>query len=116
MPAPSQLAIASGSVTRLLKEEASYHTELGSQEAEIARLEESVQKGDNDDDGNAAFMLKQNRTALEQTRAVFAPLRERIKTAVAKLKDQIALAEEAGGSDELESARKVLRDAEASLE
>ncbi|GAO14006.1 hypothetical protein UVI_02035590 [Ustilaginoidea virens] len=111
MPAPSQLAIASGSVTRLLKEEASYHTELGSQEAEIARLEESVQKGDNDDDGNAAFMLKQN-----QTRAVFAPLRERIKTAVAKLKDQIALAEEAGGSDELESARKVLRDAEASLE
>lgn len=60
MPPPSQLAIATGAVTRLLREEASYHKELADQEAQVKKLEESIQNGGGDDDGNAEFMLKQN--------------------------------------------------------
>ncbi|KHO00028.1 Tubulin binding cofactor A [Metarhizium album ARSEF 1941] len=140
MAPPSQLAIAASAVTRLLKEEASYHKELADQEAQVKRLEESVQNGGNGgDDGNAEFMLKQNsrrhaitrdmslglylgrkangsfvqKTAVEQTKAVFGPLRDRIAAAVTKLEDQIALAEEAGGSEDLENAKKVLGQARA---
>lgn len=39
MPPPSQLAIATSVVTRLVKEEASYHKELEQQKARIAKLE-----------------------------------------------------------------------------
>lgn len=60
MPPPSQLAIATGAVTRLLKEEASYHKELADQEAEVKKLEESIRNGGGDGDDNAEFMLKQN--------------------------------------------------------
>lgn len=60
MPPPSQLAIATGSVSRLLKEQASYHNELADQEAQIAKQEESIKAGGGDEDGNAAFMLKQS--------------------------------------------------------
>ena len=53
MPPPSQLAIATSSVLRLVKEEASYHKELQQQEARI----EELQKGGGDE--NAEFQLKQ---------------------------------------------------------
>lgn len=59
MPAPSPLAIATGSVQRLVKEEASYHKELAEQEKQIAVLEEQIKAGKDDEDGNASFMLKQ---------------------------------------------------------
>lgn len=54
------------------------------------------------------------KTAVEQTKAVFAPLKQRLDEAVTKLEDQIALAEEAGGSEGLENARKVLEEAKMS--
>ena len=54
MAPPSQLAIATSAVNRLVKEEASYHKELEQQQARIAKLEQ----GDNDDE-NAEFVLKQ---------------------------------------------------------
>lgn len=60
MPPPSQLAIATSSVSRLLKEEASYHKELVDQEAQVQKLEQSIKNGGGDEDGNAEFMLKQN--------------------------------------------------------
>lgn len=61
MPPPTQLAIATSSVSRLLKERASYHNELADQLAEIAKQEESIKAGGgDDDDGNAEFMLKQS--------------------------------------------------------
>lgn len=62
MPAPSQLAIATAAVTRLLKEEASYHKELAEQEQQIAKLEQEIKNAGSreNDDGNAEFMLKQN--------------------------------------------------------
>ncbi|OAA48670.1 Tubulin binding cofactor A [Metarhizium rileyi] len=113
MPPPSQLAIAAGAVTRLLKEEDSYHKELADQEAQVKTLEESIRNGGGDEDGNAEFMLKQNKTAVEQTRAVFGPLKERITAAVTKLEDQIAMAEESGGSEDLENAKNVLGQARA---
>ncbi|KAG5993201.1 hypothetical protein E4U52_002134 [Claviceps spartinae] len=113
MPPPTQLAIATSSVSRLLKEQASYHKELVDQEAHIVKQEESIKAGGADEDGNAEFMLKQSKTAVEQTKAVFGPLKQRIGEAVVKLEDQIALAEEAGGAEGLENAKKVLGEAKA---
>lgn len=57
MAPPSQLAIATSAVNRLVKEEASYHKELEQQQARIAKLEQ----GGNDDE-NADFVLKQEVT------------------------------------------------------
>ena len=70
MPPPSPLAIATSSVQRLLKEEASYHKELAEQEKQVKDLEEKIQAGGADDDGNNAFMLKQQVTQHHQTLAV----------------------------------------------
>lgn len=54
MVGPSPLTIATSSVNRLLKEEASYHKEQDQQEKRIQRLQEG-----NNDDENAEFQLKQ---------------------------------------------------------
>ena len=53
MPPPSKIAIATGSVLRLVKEEASYHKEIAQQEERIRKLEAS--EGDN----NKEYTLKQ---------------------------------------------------------
>lgn len=53
--APSQLAILTGSLKRLIKEEASYHKEQANQEKRIAELEKV--KGDEDE--NREFKLRQ---------------------------------------------------------
>jgi hypothetical protein len=53
MPAPSQLAIQTSALQRLVKEEASYHKELEQQEVRIAKLEQG------DDDENAEYTLRQ---------------------------------------------------------
>ena len=55
MPPPSPLQIATSSLNRLIKEEASYHKELSQQEGRISKLEASEQ----DDDGNREFSLRQ---------------------------------------------------------
>ena len=54
MVPPSQLSIATSSVQRLVKEEASYYKELQQQEA---RLEKAL--ASKDDDENAEYQLKQ---------------------------------------------------------
>lgn len=56
MPAPSQLAIATSALNRLVKEEASYHSELEEQSARISKLE----AGEGADDENAEYILRQN--------------------------------------------------------
>lgn len=53
MPPPSQLSIATSSVNRLVKEEASYYKELEQQQARIAKLEQDG------GDENAEFQMKQ---------------------------------------------------------
>jgi predicted ribosome quality control (RQC) complex YloA/Tae2 family protein len=54
MAPPSQLAIATSSVQRLVKEEASYHKELKNQEARLEKLINSKEQ-----DENAEYQLKQ---------------------------------------------------------
>lgn len=55
MPPPSPLAIATGVVTRLVKEETSYHHELEQQQTSIAKLE----AGEGAADENAEYVLRQ---------------------------------------------------------
>lgn len=52
---PSQLKIATGSLSRLVKEEASYHKEYEAQKARLAKLEQDQ----DDQDGNREFKIKQ---------------------------------------------------------
>jgi hypothetical protein len=57
MPPASPLAIATSSVKRLVKEEASYHRELEQQTKRLQKLE--TEGPGNDDEGNHAFLVKQ---------------------------------------------------------
>lgn len=59
MPAPSQLAIATQSVTRLLREDISYQKELIDQQGKVTTLQAEVQAGKPDEDGNRDHMLRQ---------------------------------------------------------
>ena len=59
MPAPSQLSIATSSLQRLIKEEASYHSELEMQQKSIARHEKQRTSEQDDESGNQAFLLEQ---------------------------------------------------------
>ncbi|RBR20785.1 uncharacterized protein FIESC28_05138 [Fusarium coffeatum] len=114
MPPPSQLAIATSSVNRLLKEEASYHKELEQEEAKVQVLKEKIDSGAGDDDGNASFMLKQQQTALEQTKAVFGPLREKIAVAIERLEEQLAVSDQLNVPEEqVQQAKETLAKAKA---
>ncbi|KAI1813123.1 putative tubulin-specific chaperone Rbl2 [Poronia punctata] len=110
MPAPSPLAIATQSVNRLVKEETYYRKELSQQTERVKKLQEKpTGTGSESTDGNEEFMLKQEQKAIEETRAVFAPLRERIDDAVRRLEEQIATAEsEDGPAEEIANAKKAL--------
>ncbi|KAL2872661.1 putative tubulin-specific chaperone Rbl2 [Aspergillus lucknowensis] len=77
----SQLEIATGSVQRLTKEEASYRRELEQQKARIQQLEAQ----DLSADENREYMLKQERLALEETERVFPSLKRKIEEAIARL-------------------------------
>ncbi|KAJ5498508.1 hypothetical protein LT330_004277 [Penicillium expansum] len=76
----SQLEITTSSVTRLVKEEASYHKELQQQSERIKKLE-----ADTTDDENREYTLKQEHMALEETRKVLPTLKEKIVQTVANL-------------------------------
>jgi tubulin-specific chaperone A len=54
MAPPSQLAIATSAVNRLVKEEASYHKELEQQQARIEKLKQAPS-----DEENAEWNVKQ---------------------------------------------------------
>lgn len=57
MAPASPLAIATSSVNRLVKEEASYHRELEEQTKRIAKLESEA--GTEDPEGNREYLIKQ---------------------------------------------------------
>ncbi|KXT11405.1 hypothetical protein AC579_217 [Pseudocercospora musae] len=84
MPAPSQLAIATSALNRLVKEESSYHQEQKSQEARIAKLE-----ADQSNDENADYTLRQERKALEETNAMFPQLKQKIEDGKVKLEAEL---------------------------
>ncbi|KAI2943451.1 hypothetical protein CBS147322_8385 [Aspergillus niger] len=77
----SQLEIATASVERLVKEEASYHRELQQQTERVKKLE-SQEGGD---DENREYTLRQERLALEETKKVLPTLKQKIEDAIAKL-------------------------------
>ncbi|VUC28669.1 unnamed protein product [Clonostachys rosea] len=109
MPAPSPLVIATGAVLRLVKEENSYHKELVDQEKKVKALEDKIASGQGSEDGNDEYMLKQQKLAVDETKAVFDPLRKRLADAVAKLEDQVALAADGAASEtELQNANDAL--------
>ncbi|KAI4254685.1 MAG: hypothetical protein LQ352_002959 [Teloschistes flavicans] len=88
MPAPSPLAIASSSVQRLLKEESTYRTELESQERRLGKLRD--EKTGEDDGGNREFLIRQEERGIRETKAVFEPLREKVKDAVDSLEQLLS--------------------------
>jgi tubulin-specific chaperone A len=90
MAPPTPLTIATASVQRLVREEASYHRELQQQEQRIKRLEAEQTPPGEDDDGNREYMLKQERRALEETKAVFPTLKQKISDAIVKLEHLLA--------------------------
>ncbi|KAK3337008.1 tubulin binding cofactor A [Cercophora scortea] len=110
MPPPSALTIAARSVQRLVKEESLYHKEQASQEKRITKLKEDIDAGGEDLDTNAEYILRQEQTALAETKNVFEPLRQRIADAVQKLEEQIAISESEGSATdgELKEAQEAL--------
>lgn len=105
MAPPSALTISTQAVQRLVKEESYYHKEQASQEGRIKKLEDEIAAGSPDLDSNAEFVLKQEKTALEETKKVFEPLKERIVRAVNTLEEQIAISESDGSAAEAELAK-----------
>ncbi|EAU29851.1 conserved hypothetical protein [Aspergillus terreus NIH2624] len=89
----SPLEIATASVQRLVKEEASYHRELQQQTERIKRLESET-----GDDENREYMLKQERLALEETKNVLPSLKQKIEESIAKL-DSLLVEEGQKGSE-----------------
>ncbi len=66
MPPPPPLSIATNALTRLLKEESSYRTELAAQQERVRRLQDGAGAGnevDEDEDeeegGNKEFRMRQ---------------------------------------------------------
>ncbi|KAH0536470.1 hypothetical protein FGG08_006651 [Glutinoglossum americanum] len=131
MGPPSPLAIATSSVLRLVKEESSYHKELLQQEARIQKLEQQDKSVEED---NVEYMLNQevDDTAyhatsplpfprgltLEETRAVFPPLKQRIADALAKLEDQLEAGTESAeeltkAKDAVAAAKQCIRETAA---
>lgn len=60
MPPPSQLAIATSSLIRLVKEESTYRTELSSQQERLALFQEGPGPGEMEEDvENTEFRRRQ---------------------------------------------------------
>ncbi|OKL61417.1 hypothetical protein UA08_03681 [Talaromyces atroroseus] len=116
MPPASPLAIATSSVQRLVKEEASYHRELEQQTKRLQKLESETPADDNE--GNREFLLKQERQAIEETKAVFPTLKQKITDALAKL-EQLIVEEghkgEASNVEQLTAAKEAVSQGKTSL-
>ncbi|KAM0699602.1 hypothetical protein Q7P36_000605 [Cladosporium allicinum] len=104
MPAPSPLVIATSVLNRYVKEEKSYHQELEQQSARIAKLE----AGEDADNENADFILRQQKQAREQTMAVFPGLNSKIKDAVTKLEEQLAQYKDQASPEEITKANEAI--------
>ncbi|KFX95106.1 hypothetical protein O988_05968 [Pseudogymnoascus sp. VKM F-3808] len=110
MAPPSPLAIATSSLQRLVKEEASYYKELEKQEARLKKVEESTEE-----DENREYTLKQERAAIEETKAVFPTLKTRIEDNLEKLRDQVEKAQGSAPEEEIVKAQSAIESAEKAL-
>jgi len=106
---PSQLQIATSALRRLVKEEASYHQEMKGQEQRIAKMESGGDEAEGEE-GNREFSLRQERKALEETKAVFPSLLGRITHAREKLEGLLELNDNAE-DEEVVKAKAVVEDA-----
>ncbi|KAL8741548.1 MAG: hypothetical protein Q9184_008373 [Pyrenodesmia sp. 2 TL-2023] len=104
---PSQLAISTSSVQRLLKEALTYRAELASQESRLRKLEQDT----SDEDGNREWSVKQEKQAIAETQAVFAPLREKVLTAAENLEE--LLQAEQFAKAEVDAAKELIERAKA---
>ncbi|KAI9835324.1 MAG: hypothetical protein M1819_002468 [Sarea resinae] len=113
MPPPSSLTIATSALQRLVKEEKSYHKELQQQEERVRKLES--EKADADEDHE--FKLRQERRAVEETKAVFPSLRARIKEALEKLQGQLEAEKEGEGAsvEEITKAKEAVMEGTTAL-
>ncbi|CAO2653927.1 Nn.00g106600.m01.CDS01 [Neocucurbitaria sp. VM-36] len=100
MAPPSKLAIATGVVLRLVKEEASYHKEIEQQEARIKKSETS------EGDENAEYTLRQERQALQETKNVLPGMKTKIEQALERLEEELEGNKEAGGDASTEEVTK----------
>ncbi|KAH7081497.1 tubulin binding cofactor A [Paraphoma chrysanthemicola] len=100
MPPPSKVAIATGSVLRLVKEEASYHKEIAQQEERIKKLEESA------GDENKEYTLRQEKQALAETRNVLPSMQTKISAALEKLEEALEVNNEGGAEASPEEVTK----------
>ncbi|RMD43056.1 hypothetical protein DV735_g1983, partial [Chaetothyriales sp. CBS 134920] len=110
MAPPSQVAIATSALQRLVKEESSYHKELDQQKARIVKLE----KGETEDRQNLEYQLKQEQRALEETKAVIPTIHDKIANAVDKLESVL----DQGQTNDVErqNAAQVLKEAKEVIE
>ncbi|KAF2631387.1 tubulin binding cofactor A [Macroventuria anomochaeta] len=102
MAPPSKLAVATGSVTRLVKEETSYHKELVQQEERIKKLEAS------EGDENKEYTLRQEKQALQETQNVFPTVRTRIEQAVERLEGELNSKDADGNAEEIKKAEDAI--------
>ncbi|KEQ73240.1 putative tubulin-specific chaperone Rbl2 [Aureobasidium namibiae CBS 147.97] len=126
MAPPSQLAIATSAVNRLVKEEASYHKELEQQQARIEKLKQA-----SSDEENAEWNLKQEvrgsnqslsgqnidnvqNRALDETKAMFPQLRNRIQESLAKLEHQLEQGEQ-NSPEETSKAKEAVASAKNAI-
>ncbi|KAH8724421.1 tubulin binding cofactor A [Phaeosphaeriaceae sp. PMI808] len=94
MAPPSKLAVAAGSVLRLVKEEASYHKEIVQQEERIRKLEIST------GDENKEYTMRQEKQALAETRNVLPSMQTKISAALEKLEEALVNDESGDASAE----------------
>ncbi|KAI1909203.1 tubulin folding cofactor A [Ophidiomyces ophidiicola] len=81
------ISLATLSLRRLVAEEASYHKELEQQKTSIEKKEQGLKniKESPEDEGNAQWMLNQERTAFEETKKVMVRMEEVARNAMEKL-------------------------------
>ncbi|KAK4955089.1 tubulin folding cofactor A [Elasticomyces elasticus] len=110
MAPPSQLSIATNTLNRLVKEEASYHKELEKQQASIAKLEQGG------GDENAEYTLKQEQRGVEETKAIFPQLKSKMQDALTKLEQQLEQDKGPGDQSSPEEINKAKESIAAALQ
>jgi len=105
MPAPTPLSIKTSAVTRLVKEEASYHREQTQQQALLDKLHT---------DGADEYAIKQQKKVVDETVLMVPAVREKLRAALEALENELEACPEAENKDKatsaLASGRKVLED------
>ncbi|KAI5284844.1 hypothetical protein KEM54_001021 [Ascosphaera aggregata] len=116
MAPKSPLSIATSSLQRLVKEEASYHREVEQQAERIKRL--TAEPVADDDDGNREYLIKQEKQALEETKKIIPGLKQKIHDAAAKL-EQLLVEEgkkgEESNVEEIDAAKESVASAKVAV-